>query len=328
MKIIEESLFHSVEINILEKTILKRFGMENHELEELQKSLDEFVANENRRSREEMDNLSPNDMYSLLYHTFETSSLIQLVDPENDEALLEQIPFLKLMYYYLEKLDKEGELKLTAKGNFSRKLCHELYGLGIIKEEQIESGIVKLNREIDSLVIQNVKIICDQSGLTKKRHGKVSLTAKGKKLLSSPYEIFRLVFQTHAQKFNWAYHDRFDEEGAIQSTFGFLLYLLIQYGSSEKRTTFYSQKHAIAFPLIYEEVVINQSYSAPEAYYDRLIRIRLLERFLEWFGLITLRFEGKKYFDEEYFVTTTEIFSKIFKLDKSKFQFKKPDNFA
>ncbi|MEM6800883.1 MAG: hypothetical protein AAF696_05735 [Bacteroidota bacterium] len=302
--------------------------MEDQEFEQLQKKLDDFMENENRRPREEMDNLSPNDMYTLLYHTFEASSPIQLSNPKKDEELVEKVPFLKLMLYFLKKIHGEGELKLTAKGNLSRKLCHELYGLEILKEEPIEQGIVKLSKEEDSLVLQNIKIVADLSGLSKKRQGKLSLTAKGKKMLAKPYELFRLIYLVHGQKFNWSYHDLYHDEGAIQSTFGFLLYLLIQYGNEEKKTEFYSRKHIAAFPMIYEEAIIDYDYSNPEKYYDGIIKVRLFERFLDWFGLIKLRLEGRKYVNEEYFVSTTEIFREIFTIDPTKFQFNKPDNFA
>ena len=214
--------------------------------------------------RPEMDGLSPDDMFQILYHTLEESSPICLSDSLNGETLIESIPFLKLMFYYLNHIDSVGELKLTAKGNLPRKLVLDLYDQKIIQEELVEKGIIKLNKETDSIFIQNVKIIGLISGLTKKRNGKMSLTAKGRKLLKEPFKLFELVFLTYAQKFNWGYHDGYFEEGGVQSTFGFLLYLLIQYGQDERESLFYSQKHATAFPMIYEEVILECKYGTPE----------------------------------------------------------------
>ena len=123
--------------------------MDDKELEMLQRKLDEFMAQENSRPRSEMDNLSPNDMSRILYQTFEDNSPIRLKTAGIKEEVMENIPFLKLMFAFLNKLNASGEMKLTPKGNLPRKWCLELYNLGIIKEEAIEKGIVKLNKEGD-----------------------------------------------------------------------------------------------------------------------------------------------------------------------------------
>lgn len=298
------------------------------EFERLSKELGEFIKIKNQQSDPEMDNLSPTDMFQILYHTFDETSPIQILDIISNEELVEGVPFLKLLLCYLGVINSENEIKLTSKGNLPRKLCFELYDLGIIKEDPIETGITKLNKEGDSLTLQNIKIISQLSGLTKKRVGKVTLTSKGKSILTSPMKVFEIIFPVYAQKFNWGYHDGYQDNGSVQSTFGFLLYLLIQYGGEEKSTKFYSQKHSKAFPMIFDEVVSFQNYGTPENYYDNLLRVRLFERFLEWFGFVNVRMDGMKYKDESCFIKTTEVFQKLFTIDNSKFKFSKPNSFA
>jgi hypothetical protein len=202
----------------------------------------------NRLPFEEYDHLSPAELHTLLTDTFEEYSPIRLHHERVDEAMAEAIPFLKLMLYFLSRVAEEKEFKLTAKGNLPRKLCLELYGLGIIKEEMIERGLTKLSKEEDSIVIQNLKYISLQSKLTKKRNGKFSLTKKGEKLLGSIPELFREVFITYGTKFNWGFHDGYPDEGQFQSTFGFCLYLLIRYGEQERSIRFYYEKLNTALP--------------------------------------------------------------------------------
>lgn len=282
------------------------------EFEKLQREMDKMVEAQNRRPNPELDNLSPIEMHHILYQTFEDPSLIQIRYAIGDEELVEMVPFLKLMLHFLSVINTQKEIKLTARGNLPRKLVFELYGLGLILQEDIESGITKLSKEEDSIAIQNIKIIAQLSGLTKMRTGKLSLTAKGKKLLPSPQKVLEEIFPIYAKKFNWAYHDGFKADGAMQSTVGYLLYLLIQYGEKERSTQFYSQKHAQAFPTIFEEAVRSANFGTPEGYYLRMLSLRLFERFLVWFGFVQIRHEGGVLIDKKDHIQTTEVFRKFF----------------
>lgn len=284
-----------------------------NELERFQKQLDELVEARNRKPNPEMDNLSPIEMHQILYRTFESSSLIQIrYDAVAEEELVEAIPFLKLMLYYLNVILEKKEIKLTARGNLPRKLVFELYDLGLIPQHDIETGITKLSKEEDSIAIQNIKIIAQLSGLTKIRTGKLSLTAKGKKLLPTPRAVLAEIFPIYAKKFNWGYHDGFGEEGGVQATVGYLLYLLIQYGKEERLAQFYSQKHAQAFPTIFEEAARSATFGTPEGYYLRMLSLRLFELFLVWFGFVQIRHEGGILIDKKDHVQSTEVFRKIF----------------
>ncbi len=302
--------------------------MNEHDLEGLQAELNKFMEAENRRPRAEMDYLSPNDMSILLYEPFSSDSPIQLTDTPEKAALITQIPFFALMQAFLRRIQAAGTIKLTKIGNLPRQLCLDLYGLGLIPEDMIEKGITKLSKETDSISLQNLKIIAQLAGLTKKRTGKLSLTAKGEKILEQPTELFQVIFQTYWQQFNWGYHDGYAEEGQLQTTFGFIFYLLLRYGEEERHTRFFSEKHALAFPMIYEAVSMDCTYGTPEDYYDHLIKVRVYDRFLDFFGWTHNRSELRKPYFRDHFVQTTEAFRALWKLDKSKFQFDSPAGMA
>jgi hypothetical protein len=213
---------------------------ENKFMKALQEELNRKMEDINSTPMEDMDNLSPIDMHHILNSTFESNSPIGFKEKIDDE-ILEQIPFLNLSILYLNIIDHQKELKLTPKGNLPRKICFQLYETGIIKEDYIERGIVKLNKEGDSYAIQNIRIINLLSGNTKKRNNKISLTAKGKKLLldESKQELLESLFQTNCKEFNLGYHDGHPQEAEIQQLFGYTLYLLLKYGEEKRKFNCY-----------------------------------------------------------------------------------------
>lgn len=60
-----------------------------------------------------------------------------------------------------------------------------------------------------SLSIDLTRILCDITGLTKKRYNKISLTKTGEKLLGDNSVLFHKLLMVFGYKFNWAYFDRF-----------------------------------------------------------------------------------------------------------------------
>lgn len=136
--------------------------------EEYQEIFKEQTEVFNITPRVEIDNLSADDLHYILYETFDEESPIGFKLKIKDNVL-KKIPFLRLVKEFLLILQEHKELKLTNAGYLPPKICLELYNKRIITEESIEKGIVKLNKEVNSLVLQNVKIMSELSGLTKKK---------------------------------------------------------------------------------------------------------------------------------------------------------------
>lgn len=82
---------------------------------------------------------------------FGPDSFVQLERLTPEEY--EQIPLLQLAKYLLNLIKTNKEIKLTATGNLPVKIVKELYGAGFYKEANIESGLINLRIESDSLFI-------------------------------------------------------------------------------------------------------------------------------------------------------------------------------
>lgn len=290
-------------------------------VEELQAALDAHQKRVNSNSQKDFDFLAPLDMHHLLYDTFGPESPIQLRKPISLE-LMDQMPFLKLVFIYLNRLEEVKELKLTSLGNLPVKWVKELYALKLITQEDIENGISKLYKESDSIAITNLKIIVDLAGLTKKRNGKLSLTKKGQKLLTearkNPTNLFWEVFFIYFKKFNWGYHDGYQDDHAVQQMSGYLLYLVIQYGQKGKKKDFFSEKLLAAFPQIkgrFQAVILR--FETLEQYVGSIISVRLFRRFFDYWGFTDVQGEWINR-DMDKPIETTDVFHEIFYLDGGK----------
>ena len=200
-------------------------------------------------------------------------------------------------------------------------MCFKLYETGIIKEDFIEKGIVKLNREGDTVAIQNVKIIGLLSGKTKKRKNEISITSKGKRLLQdeSGRDLLELLFRTNFQKFNLGYHDGYAQNVGIQDTFGYTLYLLLQYGIEKRKITFYTDKILTAFPSITNH--FEERWTSKVEQFRSCYEVRVLERFLKYYNFIDYVNKRSPLSSKEPIdVNTTGVFSKIFELKVDRFK--------
>ena len=200
------------------------------------------------------------------------------------EEVLAKVPFLNMTMHFLHEIEAKGEIKLTAIGNLPGALCKELYALCPFNE-MIESGISKIRGENDVMEVMMLHAIARDLGWVKHRHGKVSLTAKGKKILSNPREILRQILEEFCL---CGISDCFDgyEYGNLNRGAAFLFILMHKYGKEVHDIVFYTKKYLLA---CYDLPWV-QPYNVDEVTpaLHRPIYIRLFKRFMIYFGVLTI----------------------------------------
>ena len=111
---------------------------------------------------------------------------------ENDELLLKLSPLVRAINLTLNYIDAENGIELTKGMAFNRKFVHwaakEFYWPGHSYEELFR--IQKVLNEPDFPVCKAIHILLLQTKVGRHYKGKFLLTAKGKKLLGKPSEIF------------------------------------------------------------------------------------------------------------------------------------------
>ncbi len=268
----------------------------------------------NYRPVEDYFGLTPIEMEYLLYDTFNKNSPLQYSN-DLDDNTLNQIPLFRIAEEYLKILQRDKQIKLTSLGALPRKVLVELYDKRILLDEHIEIGITKLWREQDCISIANARFTAELAGLVRKANGKLALTKKGAKLLhpENRIQLFKLFFQTFTEKFLWSSNDGYPEQNIGQYGWAFSIYLLDRFGDQANLSDFYAEKYSKVFPSYIS--FFKPSYSTPERQYTHCYGIRTFDRFLLWFGFVTV--ERQKIYldlDTDKF-TQTDIVKRIFKFD-------------
>jgi hypothetical protein len=251
-----------------------------------QKEIGFVVEGVNHGPVDDFAGISPVEMHSLLYDPYGRESILRLNEAIGDEVL-DGMPFFRLTETLLQIAAREEKVKLTKGGALTLKAVKELYSLGLYPEDMIERGYFALRREIDSEIIPSVRVVAELAGLLRRLKGSLVLTKEGRRLLGKGRrsELFGRILITFTQKFNWGWNDRITEEPAGQLGWGFSVYLLSRFGGDVRPAAFYSEAYKKAFPPVMK-MFREDRYFPPAKAFDACYRIRVLVRFLVWFGLI------------------------------------------
>lgn|SRR5699024_1960468 len=246
-------------------------------LDDLRKKLERRIKAQSEEITENFEGLSPVEMKALHYDFPDKQSPITLNTLPDKE--LKQCPLLMQVRFLINIMKEKNTLQLTKTGALKTKLVKDVYALGYLKSEWIEDGRKKLYKESDAPTISITRILLELSSLTKKRHGKLSLTRKGEILANDNNAILKELISVMFRKFNWGYFDGFksDNIGAVNPAFS--LYLLKKYGGENRNTDFYADRYFKAFPMLFMDD--KNPY--------RCYAVRTFERYFRYLGLLKLQ---------------------------------------
>lgn len=251
---------------------------------------DDIETNILLRNNAPMDDflgLSPTEIHHLLYDAFGDKSPIQFHEGI-DGKTLDQIPIFRIVEDYLKIIQRDKQIKLTPLGALPKKVMVELYDKRYLLEEHIENGITKLWREEDSISIRSARLTVELAGLVKKTSGKLTLTKTATKLLetNNRFQIFKQFFKAFTDKFLWSFNDGYPEQPIGQLGWAFSIIMLDKYGDQPQTVDFYADKYLKAFPKFI--TFFQPDYSTPERQFFRCYGVRTFDRFLLWFGFVTV----------------------------------------
>lgn len=187
---------------------------------------------------------SPHQMYMMLYCPFEEGCPVQLRTLSDEQ--IGQIPYMRQVLYMMTLLSG-GELKLTANGYIPPKIVDELYQMG---SHSWSTDWYKQKSEPKTEEVQVLRVVLRECGLIKTRTGKMSLTAKGRRLLEDRNALLRTTLLFLLRDYNTGWLDAYDnmEVGNVGRLYS--LWLLHRYGSEWRHTDFYTAEYAEAFPMM------------------------------------------------------------------------------
>ncbi|MCL5266969.1 MAG: hypothetical protein M1469_02560 [Bacteroidetes bacterium] len=282
---------------------------------DIEEYLSSLVRSSNAVPLEDFSGLSPDQMHHLLYYPLESERSPVYLQENLSGETFDAIPLFRLVEEFIKTVGREGFIKLTPKGALPRKILHELYGFGFLKEEFIEKGYVKLMRESDSVVLTTLPIVARLSGLITKKFGRFALTNRGRKSLEGNRreEMFRLVFETFTDKFNWDYNDRHPVSGVGQFGWAYTIFLLLKFGDSDRTIGFYADKYTTAFPTLWDRFQ-DGIWGTARDQCTSCYALRAFERFLKWFGFIQFKDDDDFLHREKSVVRRTDVLENVFAL--------------
>jgi len=286
------------------------------DLEEINKRLKVETDLKNNQPVDEFEGRTPKEMYYILYNTFHPDSPFQF-STRVDDIVLTEIPILTMTTFFLKTVQESQPLKLTPKGNLPLKLVNSIYELGLFPSYFIDSGFSKIRSEEDDVYIHTMRLICELAGLIKKQKGKLSLTAKGKKLIMEEnlFVLFQEIFITYTTKFNWPYNDRYGDHAVGQLGFAFSLEIVSKYGNELLPCKFYAQKYIKAFPMVLDHIEIPR-YSTVEEEVINCYILRTFEYFLKIFGLAELTEKGKDRISAKLFIKKSPVLDQVIRFEE------------
>ncbi len=285
-------------------------GQTFESMEKAQAFADAFLAKKNAESNPEFLGLSPEQMNDILYHSFEkTSEFVMLNQDLSSEKTLE-VAIVKEAVYFLRRFGELQPLKATAKGNLPQAFAREIHN----RFPDHPEFAFRIASEEDDPKLNALRHILEMCGWIKKRNQKFSLTQKGKILNEKGFgpEDFHHLFQTYIRKFNWASGDLYPEFHIIQQAFLFSCYMLHLKAKTGITANELSTYFIQAFPAVVKAEKRNPPFEGSLEIVQHCFYIRFIERFCQYFGLVTVEKKNKKSFQLDYIVRITPFFDELF----------------
>jgi hypothetical protein len=235
------------------------------------------------------EHFSPAEMHALLYHPFDEAQSPMVLDTALDADRYREAAITESVRRYLEILHDSQPVKLTQRGFVPPKFVRQLWDAGVIVERGGWFHDHAPSKELDCDYLGLLRFLCDGAGLTKIRQGEFSLTRKGIPLISPDRagELYSCLFRFYAEKLAWDSQDGYPGSWIIQAGFGYVLYLVQHHGAITRAVAFYADRFRQAFPPVMEDFSV-ESLFPPDRAYLNAFHIRVLDRFLKRFGLVTL----------------------------------------
>lgn len=180
----------------------------------------------------------------MLYSPLERDFPVQL--RELTDAQMAEIPLVRQVLHLMTLLS-EGELKLTAKGYLPPKVVEALYEMG---SHSWSTDWYKQKSEPKVEEVRVLRVVLKECGLVKVRTGKMSLTAKGKRLLAERNDLIHTVMLFLLRDYNTGWLDGYDdmETGNVGRLYS--LWLLHHFGEEWRLKEFYAGEYFRAFPTL------------------------------------------------------------------------------
>lgn len=268
----------------------------NLSLDELNAALQHKVQDRNNQPHPDFCGVTPTQMANWLYAPFEQLQWVTISTPDS----LSASPVMRyLALIFDEAMVQEGSFKATSKGNLPTKLVKQASAL--LPEFAVAQFPVNISisefagsNEDKFNALHYTRVLAEISGIIYRRSGRYHVKKSAQKQYQTHgiQAFFKPMVEAAISKYNWGYFDSFEYDVDLRTFWLFMLWRIQSHNSvdqlvKEVMTAF--PDLLLAFP--------TDDYFSPERNLSMLIESRFIERFLQFWGFMTI--EPRRYINDE-----------------------------
>ncbi len=259
----------------------------NLSLDELNLVAQQKISQLNNRANADFCGLSSTQMQNWLY-----APLHELVDVTiNTPSDLSSSPVMRYLALILdEAMQQGGFFKVTAKGNLPAKLVKQASELlpefAVAKFETVPSISEYMGSNEDKFnALHYTRILAELAGIIYRKSGAFHVKKSAQKQYAEQglQAFFLPMLSAAVKQYNWAYFDSWSDKVDLRMFWVFMLWRLQSHGSVNRLC----QEVALAFPALLDQLPVEE-YFSPEQLLNSLIKTRFIERFLQFWGFVTV----------------------------------------
>ncbi len=259
----------------------------NLSLDELNAVIQHKMQERNSQPHPDFCGMTPMQMANWLYAPFDELQWITISTPD----VLSSSPVMRyLALIFEEAMAQDGSFKATTKGNLPAKLvkqASELLPEFAVSQFERDISISEFSgsNEDKFNALHYTRLLAEISGIIYRRSGRYHVKKSAQKLyqMSGIKAFFKPMLEAVITQYNWGYLDLFEYDVDLQTFWVFMLWRL-QCHSSEEQLV---KEVMTAFPDLLQPFPTNY-FLSPERSLTVLIQSRFLERFLQYWGFITI----------------------------------------
>lgn len=266
----------------------------NLSLDELNLVAQRKIEQRNHQPHADFCGLTSTQMQNWLYAPLDELIDVTIKTPSD----LSSSPVMRYLALILdEAMLQGGSFKATTKGNLPAKLVKQaselLPGFAVAKFETVPSISEYMGSNEDKFnALHYTRILAELTGIIYRKNGSFYVKKSAQKQYAEQglQAFFVPMLSAAIKQYNWAYFDSWSDNVDLRMFWVFMLWRLQSHGSVNRL----SQEVAIAFPTLIDQLPVGE-YFSPEQLLNSLIRTRFIERFLQFWGFVTVDPKGAFY---------------------------------
>lgn len=259
----------------------------NLSLDELNAALQHKVQDRNNQPNPDFCGVTPTQMANWLYAPFDQLQWVTISTPDS----LSASPVMRYLALILDDaMAQEGSFKATTKGNLPTKLVKQASELlpefAVAQfERNISISEFAGSNEDKFNALHYTRVLAEISGIIYRRSGRYHV----KKSAQKQYQVlgiqafFKPMLGAAISKYNWGYLDGFEFDADLRTFWLFMLWRIQSHSSVDLLV----EEVKVAFPDLLQGFPADD-YFSPERNLSILIESRFIERFLQFWGFVTL----------------------------------------